>query len=674
MPNMLHGVELCLCGSGAAAEPAVRALQFAATLACGQGARLVSGPQFEGLASPFYAGPGAPVEDPKAWAQEDPARRVVLTAGPDDVNAFGAVPNVHVVLDTWHSEATLFAASGLADLNGAPDGAPLVPAAHYASQTIGYAVHTALVAVHAKTRRSGQSEQAVVDGVAVLKWINWKAIAAGAMGTHVSRMGAMAEWPVLACRDGHVAILFTERDWPAMVKMVGDPALADPKFGTFQGREAHRGAYLPILQHWCADRTKDALRAELARYEIPGDTVRTLKDLLECELFAHRQSFVETEAGRVPALPERVLARAAAASPRPPAAPGSDPLSGLRVLDLGIITAGAGVGAVLANLGAEVLKIESETYPDPFRQWAGSSESPLFRFNSRNKYGIGIDLKTPEGKAQFLDLVRDADIVVENFRRGVIERLGLGFDTLKTANPSILLASISGQGHGGPGTGGSTFGSTLEANAGFATLTRDETGQPYVTGRALNFPDQVICLYGAGVAAAAALHCRETGQGQHLDISQRDTVLFQIGDVIQWVAGGGTEAGPDLQRGIGRPALDGIFACSDGYVALTAPDPGDLSGVDGLPADVGDWALERRVDEAVAAFLGAGFGAARAVSGTELSKDRGLFAAAVLARDPEGHVVKRFPFQFSRVPMRIERGAPKIGQHNHRLMRKVPAQ
>ena len=166
-----------------------------------------------------------------------------------------------------------------------------------------------------------------------------------------------------------------------------------------------------------------------------------------------------------------------------PLAEDSDlPLAGMLVIDLGIFTAGSVTSTLLADLGARVIKIESESYSDPFRIWPGiKGDSPLFTFNNRNKLGVNIDLKTDAGKVTFLELVARADIVVENFRRGVLERLGIDFPVLKSANPNIILASVSGQGASGPGSGHVSFGSTLEAIGGVAALTGYKDGPCYIS-------------------------------------------------------------------------------------------------------------------------------------------------------------------------------------------------
>ena len=170
-------------------------------------------------------------------------------------------------------------------------------------------------------------------------------------------------------------------------------------------------------------------------------------------------------------------------------------LTDCRVLDLGIITAGATTSAILADLGADVIKIESPTYRDPFRKWDGEQLDgghpdlpPFFRMTNRGKRNLGLDLKSAEGREVFLDLVRSCDVVVENFSRGVLDRLGLGYEALKAANPDIILASISSQGEDGPDAAYVSFGSTLEAMSGLAALTGYADGPPVVSGKDLNYP------------------------------------------------------------------------------------------------------------------------------------------------------------------------------------------
>ena len=671
--SSLDGIEVLQVFSRHAAEPARRAVRFAAGLAKRHGGGILRQGDTGFRDSSFYDCDDAVcATDPLVWASTPGTKRIVLWAiTPDEASELNRSASVNIVLvelEGWQSEATLFAASGLADLCGDSDDAPLVPKAHYGSHTIGYAVYCALCALIAAEVRFGRHDCVRVDGLAVLGWINWKAGAAGLMGRDISREGKLAEWPVIECADGHVAFLFTERDWPEIVRMIDDPALDDPRFASFAGRAKHRRIYMNIIAAWCKTRDKATLQAAFDAHSIPSTGVATIFEILNDPVLAHRGTFDTTATGKkLPRPAERVVATCPLdkARPRKEAEGGPLPLSGVKVLDLGIITAGAGVGAVLADLGATVLKIESATYPDPFRQWAGSDESPLFRFNNRNKYGLAIDLKTSEGRDTFLELAKDADIVLENFRRGVLDRLGLTFDALRQANPAILLTSISGNGHAGPGTGGTTFGSTLEANSGFSTLTRDKDSFPYITGRALNYPDQIICLYAPAVIATAVAACRRTGQGQHLDISQRDCTLYQLGDVFEAVSKGAPEHPRKVWGAISARVIDEIFTFADGmHAALSVPPGADPTVIPGLANDPAAWAAKHHAEDAISMAFEAGFGAAKAANGSEMAKALADRNAEVFVKGIKSGVVKGFPFQFHNTPMTLYADAPRVGEHN----------
>lgn len=661
-------------------EPSLRAARFAAGIARRLGARLFrDGDAPEG--GPFYAEEDTSLHapDPYAWSNEmgEPGRvRIALLPASPGSGSETVAQNAAVVRlesEPWESEATLFAGSGLAALLGDPARPALAPAGHYAAHCIGYAAFAAIAALYVKRIRHDRGDVASVDGRGVLAWMNWKAAVAGALGRDILREGAKAEWPILDCADGHVAFVYTERDWPAIKKMIDDPALGDPRFESFAGRLEHRADCMAPIAAWCRTRSKAELAEIFIESGVPGAPVSTPMDLLSDPLLTHREAFEQDSGAATPRLPHRLAA--CVKSDAAPSASGGDgvlPLSGFRILDFGIITAGAGVSALLADLGAEVIKVESETYPDPFRSWAGaaSGDSPLFKSNNRNKRGIAIDLKTEAGKEKFLDLAAGAHGVVENFRRGVLDRLGLGFEALRAANSSILLASISGQGLDGPGANHTTFGSTLEASSGFAALTAYEDGRPFVTGRNLNYPDQIVCLYGAGVIAGALLACARDGAARRLDVSQRDCAIYQLGDGIAHVATGGPSDAAAMRAALQTRALDGIFRCADGVdIALTAPSVTALSRIDGLtPLGVRDWASRRSSLEAAAAFEAAGCGAIPVRLGSTLLADPTLAAAEVFQKSPSGDLVKGFPFQLRETPMRVVLDAPTVGRDNDLLL------
>lgn len=352
------------------------------------------------------------------------------------------------------------------------------------------------------------------------------------------------------------------------------------------------------------------------------------------------------------------------------------PLAGCKVLDLGIITAGAATSALLADAGADVVKIESARYPDPFRVWtsgaAGSGEegsSPVFRFTNRNKLGLAIDLKTDAGRALFLRLAAEADVVVENFRRGVLEKLGVGWDALRAANPRLVLASVSSQGETGPDRGFTSYGSTLEATGGMAALTGYAGGSPKVTGRDLNYPDQVVSVFAMGAVVAAVMNARRTGAGAHLDISQREVVAFLLGEAVAATAESEV-ATSALRRGNADPAgrPQGCFRSADGrWIAVTLQDDAARAGAASLvgeaatEAALGRWIAGKSAGDAIAALRRAGVAAAPVLSGVEaLAKARQ--AGRTLAAAPGGGLVKGFPFQSARAPFAVRKAAPAVGE------------
>ena len=215
------------------------------------------------------------------------------------------------------------------------------------------------------------------------------------------------------------------------------------------------------------------------------------------------------------------------------------PLSGVRVLDFGLLTAGANTSAMLADLGAEVLKIESGAYLDPFRVVGKSdnddgwwNRSPQFLFTNRNKRGLALNLKDAEGQRVIRALAGRCDVVVENFRRGVLDRAGLGYRELSSVNPAIVFAAISSQGDTGPERMNVSFGSTLDATSGIAALTGYEGEEPRISGMDVNYPDQIVSLFASGMVITAIMEARRTGKGAFLDFSQREVASFTIGEEI----------------------------------------------------------------------------------------------------------------------------------------------
>ena len=683
---ILNDVEILQIYTDDAGQSAQRAIRFAAGLAKALGAEIfVSGSPPTALGHGFYDLEETAIskEDSTTWASDgEPGKsRIVLTScAPGEREPIDGA-SVTVELAPWQSEDTLFAASGIAHLLGDPEREPLVPMGNFGAHSIGYAAFAALVAIAVKMRRFNATESAVINGEGVLAWVNWKSAVHASLDSEIKRQGEQAEWPVLDCKDGYAAFVYNLRDWPEILKTIDDPVLYEDKYATFEGRQADRDGYMAPIRTWFKTRTKAELNDIFVSVPLPCAPAMTIVDLFEDPLLVHRKTFSKRDDGTVITRPPHRIATAVPSAQTTPAPTKPDktlPLSGMRILDFGIITAGAGVSGLLADLGADVLKIESQERFDPFRLWPGAvakGESPVFKSNNRNKRGVAIDLKTKSGIEMFLRLAETADIVLENFRRGVLDRLGLSFDALRAANPNILLASISSQGLEGPGSTQTTFGSTLEASSGFSSVTSYEDGRPVISGRNLNYPDQIVCLYGAALVAAAAADCRERGVARHIDVSQRDCAIYQLGDVVAGLSG--TEQTREaVERACRRPILSRIVKCADGrYAAVTASTDEITKTIDGLNGldehSLSTWASERDAETVVAAFLAAGGGGALSRTGFDTLADPDYRASGIFGQSPNGALVKGFPFQFTETPMTVWGNSPQVGEHTDDVLQSL---
>jgi len=363
------------------------------------------------------------------------------------------------------------------------------------------------------------------------------------------------------------------------------------------------------------------------------------------------------------------------------------PLANIRVVDFGQLTAGANTSAMLADLGAEVIKVESAGFMDLFRSMGNNrntvpawwNRSSQFRFTNRNKRGVALDAKNPDGRRVLQDLIATADVVVENFRRGVLERLGLDYASMAVRNPRIVFASISSQGETGPYRLHTSFGSTLEAMGGVAALTGYDGDKPVVSGPHVNYPDQVASLFATGMIIAALREARRTGKGALLDISQRELTSFLVGEEI--LAASVDAERVDLpRRGNADEAmvLQDCFLASDGrWIALTIENDIDAERCraivgwnEGLGDCVASWCVVRPASEAADVLSAAGLAAALVSDGASLIRDRRL-AGETLIWCENGEIVKGRPYSFDDAPLNISRDAPDLGQHTREVLSEV---
>ncbi len=329
-----------------------------------------------------------------------------------------------------------------------------------------------------------------------------------------------------------------------------------------------------------------------------------------------------------------------------PAAMPDGPLTGVRVIDASTILAGPLCCQILGDFGAEVVKIEHPVAGDSMRGHGESKDGvPLWwKEISRNKRTLGLSLSAPEGAAVFERLVATADVVVENFRPGTLERWGLSPERLHEINPGLVLVRITGFGQQGPYAARAGFGTLAEAMSGFAHLTGQPDGPP--TLPAFGLADS-ICGIAASSAVAMALLARERdGRGQVIDMSLLEPIMTAVGPgptVFQQLGKVGTRNGNrshnNAPRNTYRTKDDHWVAISTSAQAIAErvmqlvghpeviDEPWFAAGhsrarhADLLDGYVGDWIGARTRDEVVAAFTDAGAAVAPVYTARDLAED-----------------------------------------------------
>lgn len=368
-------------------------------------------------------------------------------------------------------------------------------------------------------------------------------------------------------------------------------------------------------------------------------------------------------------------------------------LTGIRVLDLSRVLAGPSCTQTLADLGAEVWKIENPSSGDDTRGWMPpelDGESTYFMCCNRSKKSVAIDMKSAEGQKTLCALAAEADVLVENFRLGALEKFGLDFETLAKINPRLIYCSISGYGRTGPRADEGGYDFTIQAESGLMAITGEPDGAPMKLGVAIS---DLVTGMNAVQAILAALIARDrTGRGQHLDIALFDSAVALLANV-----GSGY-----LQTGIQSPRQGNahatvvpyqLFDTADGTLALACGNDGqfqtlcqDVLKRADLAADPRYIRNQDRVNnrEALIPILKAIFStrstadwlgdlkAAKVPGGKVRSVGEVLTAPDVLARGivteiPDAvHGKLRLlssPLRFSDTPVLAPIAPPRLGQH-----------
>lgn len=242
------------------------------------------------------------------------------------------------------------------------------------------------------------------------------------------------------------------------------------------------------------------------------------------------------------------------------------PLDGIRILDFTRVLAGPLSTALLADLGAEVIKIEPPQGDDyraigPMK----SGQSALFTVMNRNKKSMVLDLKHPDAVRLVRELAARADVVVENFRPGVAERLGIGPESLARLNPKLVYVSVSGFGQTGPYAHRPAYDIIVQAMSGLMEATGDPDGPPTLVGEAVS--DVVAGLFASWATLAALLQTQRTGRGQHVDVAMFDTTLsFLATSMARYLFTGKPARRVGNRHPLSAPF--GVYRAQDGHFAL----------------------------------------------------------------------------------------------------------
>lgn len=254
----------------------------------------------------------------------------------------------------------------------------------------------------------------------------------------------------------------------------------------------------------------------------------------------------------------------------PPSATAGGPLEGVVVLDITRVVAGPFCSMILADLGATVVKIEHPRDPDYARAFPplmpgvdGGEFSAFFSQFNRNKLAMTLDLGSDEGKQILRDLVAEADVLVENFRAGTMDKLGVGYDELRVVNPALVYTALSGYGQTGPYRRRPAYDNSAQATGGLWSMNGEPGRPPVRVGTIIG--DLSATMYGVIGTLAALRHAERTGQGQLVDISQQDSVLSLTENaVVSYTVEGKVAAPLGSEHPFVKPY--GLFPCADGFV------------------------------------------------------------------------------------------------------------
>lgn len=456
---------------------------------------------------------------------------------------------------------------------------PLRPPGHHATINTGTLAATVALAAFYRAQTSGQGERIDFSMfAAAAKMTEYATVRASFLGQDASRFGtrATAPWGTYACRDGLINVICPEDvQFEALVEMMGDPEWARSEiFVKSTDRWQNQDVMDHYLAEWFATQSLHDVYHAGQKAGICMTPVYSMSDLPHDDYFASRGFFSSTPGGTVlpgppyrsdkdwwrlksdaPSLGEHDnegwLPSTAGDRPLPvQEALASRPLEGVRVCDFTWVWAGPFCTLHLAHLGADVIRIESPDRPDFTRRLPIYPEgveqslesSAVFQQWGTDKRSIAIDLRHPAARALVLEIVKHCDVVVDNFSAGTMTELGLGVDDLRSANPDVIIASMTGYGQSGPYSRYLAYGPTGGAMAGLLTANGYAPGD--VLEPAIAVGDPCTGIVGAWAIVAALVARRKTGEASVIDVPMVEAVAATLGELWMEYATTGVNPAP----------------------------------------------------------------------------------------------------------------------------------
>lgn len=375
------------------------------------------------------------------------------------------------------------------------------------------------------------------------------------------------------------------------------------------------------------------------------------------------------------------------------------PLDGIRVIEMGSLIAGPFAGKTLGDFGADVIKIEPPSHGDPLRSWRthDGETSMWWHVQARNKRSVALDLRKPEGQAVARKLILEADVVIENFRPGTLEKWGLDYESLSKENPGLIMLRISGYGQSGPLRDLTGYGVVAEAMGGLRYITGMPGQAPVRPG--ISIGDSLSALHGViGVMMALYNRLANSGKGQVIDVALYESVFNMMegavpeydrlgmtrepaGSALQGIAP--TNAYPDkdgryfLIAGNGDsifPRLMSLIGRDDlGNEPALARNPGRVANMERIDGAIAEWSRKLSMDEALEALAKAGVPAGKIFTVKDIVEDEQYQARDMIREitlEDGSHLkVPGVVPKLSATPGNFDGGGPRLGQHTEEVLR-----